>query len=107
MSELREILTQYNIKNGYDTDDCDLIETVLDCGEEVWADSDMDVHRWYNRQECVYQLVDIYIKCNKYIITGDACMEDMDLKYDLDEDFWIVEKKERVETITYYETYYE
>jgi hypothetical protein len=103
MSELRGLLTQYNIEKDYEIRDCDLIETILDDGEEVWADSDMDVHRWYNRQECVHKLNDTYIKFYKYIITGDACMEDMDLEYDLDEDFWIVEKKERVETVTYYE----
>lgn len=97
---VREFL---NSLTNNDLSDNELVDHVLIWkGNKVWCDPDMDAHRWYNMQEVVYELNGKYIKFWEYIITGDNCMEDMDLDYDLD-DFYFVEKKEKVETVIYYE----
>lgn len=101
MKNVREFLMGYlNCPNLSDTELVD--EVLLWKGKKVWSDPDMDIHRWYNRQEVVYELHGYFIKFYDYIITGDKSMGDMDLEYDLDE-FEFVEKKEKVTTVTYYE----
>ena len=92
-----------NIKDLFDADHTEgyIIECLVDFSVKVWADPELEVHRWYSLQECVVEYEGTYFRYSKYIITGDACMEDMDLEYSLD-DFDIVQKKERVVTETYY-----
>jgi hypothetical protein len=100
----REFITAY-IEDQGSPDPCDaaLIETIRECADEVWSDSYLEQHRWYSRQGIVVKLGDTYIKYGEYIITGDYGMSDMDLSYNIDKDFRIVERKERVITEFYYE----
>lgn len=84
-----------------DYDDEDILEVICYDGDTVWKDSYLDEHRWYSLQEVVVKIDNIYIKYNRYLITGDNCMSDMDLRYNLD-DFHIVEKKTRIIEEVYY-----
>jgi len=91
-----------NIRALFDDDyeEYDIIEAIRD-SDVVWRDADTEVHRWYILQDVVVEYEGNYIKYNKYIITGDNSMSDMDLEYSL-EDFTVVQKKERTVIETYY-----
>lgn len=98
---VRDFLTDYNKKLGYGTTDEDLADTLLGASKKVWT-GDSDEHRWYILQETVVEIDGKFILFDDYIITGDNSMRDMDLEYDLDAARF-VERKERVETVVYYE----
>jgi len=98
---VREFLTEYNKKDGYGTDDDELIETLIEYGNIVHREG-RDIHRWYMCDTVVTEIDGTYIKYIDYTITGDSCMRDMDLKYDLDS-AKIVERKEREIVEIYYE----
>ena len=102
---VREFITEYNKRRGSDPEPCEdsMIEIIQELGDEVWTDPYLDEYRWYSIQEVVVKLDDTYIKYGKYIITGDNSMSDMGLEYNIDTDFHIVERKERVITEIYYE----
>jgi hypothetical protein len=77
------------------------LETIIDLGIEVWT-GHQELHRWYILEACVYEVEGIFVRFQQYIITGDDSMYDMGLEYDLD-NFEVVEKKTRMEEVTYYE----
>ena len=98
MSKLREFL-----KTIGDYDDEGFIELIVDCNDGVvWEDSALDEHRWYARREVVVKVEGKFVWFNKYLFTGDFGMSDMDLEYDLDKDFALVEPMTRVVEETYY-----
>lgn len=101
MKTVKEIFTPILEKEGYKPSEDGIIEYIIEFGEEVWT-GDTDEHRWYILEETVHDVDGIFVKFDKYIITGDKSMDDMDLSYDLN-DFSIVERKEKVETVVYYE----
>jgi len=100
MKTVKEFLTEYCLKNDWPTDVGSLEES-LECGKTVW-EGERDEHRWYIRIEKVVEIEGTLIKFWDYIITGDGCMSDMGLEYDLDL-AKIVERKERVVKEFYYE----
>lgn len=103
---LREVLTPLTAK-AFDipessVTDIEIIEYVTE-ERVVWNDSEVDTHRWYNRCDVVVQCENLYVRYCAYQMTGDNGMDDQDLSYNLDEDFWIVNKREAVETVIYYD----
>lgn len=88
-------------EEGYTPTEDEVIESIVECGEEVWA-GDKDEHRWYILEEVVHRVYDKFVRFDKYVITGDSSMGDMGLEYDLN-DFELVETKERVTVEVYYE----
>ena len=101
VTTVREFLTEYAKNRGGSTEDEALIETLTEEGEIVYTDPDINMHRWYGLQTVVCEIDGVFIEYDKYIITGDAGLGDMDLKYNLDE-MSLVEKKERQVTEIYY-----
>ena len=101
MKDLRHIVADYCKEDVSTITDSDIIEVVVDCGDEVWTDSYVEEHRWYSLQEVVVEIQGHYVAFQKYMIQGDNGMADMDLEYSVD-DFAVVEKKTRVITETYY-----
>lgn len=100
MTTVREFLKQYNKVNGFGTDEYSLIEALVDSGEVVHREG-RDEHRWYICETVVKNIDGTYIKYIDYLITGDSCMNDLGLKYDIDAAS-IVERKERQITEVYY-----
>lgn len=103
--DIKDIVTRYSTSKGWEEayeDDESIIEVITECGDEVWVDPDIDMHRWYGLQDVVVKLGEHYIAFQKYIITGDMGMCDMDLEYDLS-DFSVVQPKTRTVVETYYE----
>ena len=100
MKTAREILTEYCELNGYPTSDDSLLESLTEA--TIVHEQGHDEHRWYIVKTSIAQVSDSFIAYTDYIITGDASMSDMDLRYDLDE-AKVVERKERVITEAYYE----
>jgi len=100
MSTAKDVLIKYNSDRGYGIDDEDLIETLIEDGKVVHR-TGRDVHRWYVCETVVRDLDGIFLQHTDYLITGDSCMSDMDLKYDLD-NVKLVERKERQVTEVYY-----
>jgi hypothetical protein len=98
---VREFLTDFNRTQGYGCGDMQLVEALTECGNVVWEGKD-DAHRWYIIRPKVKEINGTFILFDDYIITGDGCMSDMGLEYDID-DAEIVEQKERVVTEVYYE----
>lgn len=96
-----EFLTEYATKEGYSTDTESLQETLSECGEIIFR-GNRDQHRWYIAEEVVANFDGTFIMYTDYVITGDGCMRDMDLEYDL-EAASIVERKERQVVEVYYE----
>ena len=105
--KIREFLTplvskDFNIPEAEINDD-HIIEFITEA-KTVFRDSDVDEHRWYNRVQVVVEPhVNLFVRYNSYQMTGDSGMDDMDLQYDLEQDFWIVEKREVIETVIYYD----
>ena len=97
----REFLTKFNSEHGHTTNDESLIETLTEMGTEVWS-GDYDTHRWYICQDKVKEFDGVYVLFTDYIITGDNSARDIGLEYDFDS-ARVVERKERVETVVYYE----
>lgn len=98
MKTAREFLKEYNEKEGWGTDDGELIETLIDAGKIVHREG-RDEHRWYICETVVTDIDGTFIQF--YTITGDNSMRDMDLEYDLDA-ARIVDRKERQVTEVYY-----
>lgn len=98
---VREYLIECNTKRGYGTDTGDLIETLIEDGVIIHRGSH-DTHRWYIIETVVAKLGDKLIEYDDYIITGDDCMSDMDLEYDID-NAKIVTRKERTIVEVYYD----
>lgn len=101
MKDLKQIVADYCKEDISTITDEDIIEVVVECSKEVWADSYIDHHRWYSLQDIVVELEGNFIAYTKYIIQGDNGMADMDLEYSVDY-FAVVEKKERTVVETYY-----
>jgi hypothetical protein len=101
MGDVRDFLKKYNSEKGYGVTDEDLRESLAFGGVEVWSGS-QDEHRWFICIEKVRDFDGTFILFGDFIITGDNCMSDMDLEYDLDA-AKIVERKERTITEIYYE----
>ena len=101
METVKELLESICIRDGYEVDHDNMSEVLSEYGERVW-EGKRDQHRWYIRLPVVVKLEGYYIKYWDYIITGDGCMSDMDLEYDLDEAYF-VERKERDIVEVYYE----
>lgn len=102
METIKDIVAQYCKEEASTITKSDIIEVITECSKEVWTDGYIDQHRWYGLQDVVVELEGVFIAYQKYIITGDNGMADMDLEYSVD-DFSIVEKKTRVVEQTYYE----
>ena len=100
MKTVKELLESVCIRDGYEPD-YDNMSEILECGEVVW-EGERDQHRWYIRLPVVVKLEGYYIHYTSYIITGDGCMDDMDLQYNLDAAHF-VERKEREVVEVYYE----
>ena len=101
MTTVREFLTKFNQRKGYETDDEGLVETLIECSREVQR-IPFSKHRWYHKELVVVDIEGTYIKFIDYLITGDSSMSDMDLRYDID-NAKIVQRKERQATQVYYE----
>ena len=97
---VEEFLIECNKKDGYSIDKDCLIET-LRGGEKVYT-GENDTHRWYIKRDVVRKVNNYFIKYTDYLITGDACMEDMDLEYDLSSAKF-VDRKTREVIEVYYE----
>jgi hypothetical protein len=96
----REFLTQYNNAKGYGVSYGELEETLTE-GKTVWVGGGKE-HRWYIIRPTVKDIDGTFILFDDYVITGDDSMSDMGLEYDLDY-AKVVERKERIETVIYYE----
>lgn len=96
--KIKDYVKAYCLKKGYECEtDEDILETILESSEEVWS-GESDSHRWYDLIETVVDLDGLFIGYQRYHITGDNCMSDMGLEYNLD-DFVLVEPKEVMTTI--------
>ncbi len=100
MSEVREFLTALAVKGGDNATNELLAEILIEDGNIVHCGEQIE-HRWYIEEEVVTEIEGIFIKYTSYIITGDACMDDMGLKYDLDNAKFVTKK-----TRTVIEVYY-
>ena len=100
MSTVREILTKYCESEGFEANEGNLIELLTEA--DVVHESDFDKHRWYIEKTSVAKIDDSFIAYTDYVITGDSCMSDMDLEYDLDT-ARVVKRKEREIIEVYYE----
>jgi len=100
MTDIRKFLTAIANKEGWDADDNGLAEILTDYGKVIHK-GEQDEHRRYIAEERVTEIEGKFIQYTDYIITGDDCMEDMDLSYDLDEAKF-VERKERQVTQVYF-----
>jgi len=98
---VRQFLEEYNKKEGYGTSESELIEVLDECGKVVWKGDD-DQHRWYIIRPTVKDIDGTFIMYDDYVITGDGCMSDMGLDYDID-GAKIVKRKERNVVEVYYE----
>jgi len=100
METVKELLESICVREGYEVDEDIMIEFLEDAN--VVYTGERDVHRWYIIEDVVVELEGYYIAWYNYIITGDGCMSDMDLEYDLDAAYF-VERKEREIVEVYYE----
>lgn len=101
METVKDFLINYNIRNNWKTRDAELMETLTEVGKVV-SRKNRQEHRWYMTETVVVCIDDRYIEYTDYIITGDACMADMDLQYDLDKARF-VERKTRPSIEVFYE----
>lgn len=105
LPDLREFMLDYCKKEGYDlSEDGNNDELFIECiteADKVWEDGYLDQHRWYALQDVVVELGGYYIRYEDVIITGDACMSDMDMEYKLD-DFFMVNKTKEVKEVLVY-----
>jgi hypothetical protein len=96
--KIREHLTNYCIKNGWETTDKDLLE-VLTESREVFSEI-TGSHRWYDDKFVVVEVDGMLIGYDDFYTTGDNDASDMGLEYDIDS-VCEVEKKQKM--VDYYE----
>src|ERR1700760_2563189 len=95
--KIKQHLDAIALREGYSIEeDSDYIEIITE-GDIIW-EGERDSHRWYDLIETVIDAEGLLIGYDRYHITGDNCMADMGLEYDID-GFFLVEPMEVTTTV--------
>ena len=73
--EVRKILEEDCIKNGYPTTDKDLLEALTEA-ETVYEDNDQGSRRWWKDVFRVVKIGELFIGYDWAIVTGDRSLSD-------------------------------
>ena len=80
---IREFLTKYNEKEGFETDTGSLLETLFEA-DEVHSEPDIE-SRWWTVYSIVVKINDKYLYFVNAVSTGDESASDLGYKFNDDE----------------------